>query len=733
MNVKGQIPREKEIFGKKNGTSQEITLAKTLALTENNASIRAIMDAVAAKYELNSPYEIFEQDRTAKVKLLAEYIRDARKAGYNDVEIYFELNRAEYPSKIKNYKSMNVDQACAQEILGSDEVDWTTLLGGDKDIIEGKKSLGGTFGKIATPKEYREIQCANNPAISCNENSGLEVSNEIADALYLLEHAQHANLPQAPYIMFGECAKGENGDFQAAKNRATSHRASFKKHLAGIVGNIDRDNHLKISNTAHGGTTKYRMLCVVFCEKTGRLMVVSESNNLDGSAKKPVRFADWAKTTDENGSLIKLNNLLSTNDAELHEIIGIASKPGGLLEKIREPQNDENYHPWKDLEEYTKKEMRKKNADGSEDGWYKRACKIWRYAIMIDRIENTLWYEKNWKDIKLIREIKDNARECVCDDSRQKGDVKVLAGFLTKKEFVNLVKELVEKRDEKATSKIAKIDEELAQAILEYIIFRPHYGCGFMTGSHYVHNMFEMLGNVLKDAYKDEADSTYSEYKRSMQFFGNLMRQVSSGSGPVTQLNVLKDYIPKEYVNELDAYLKDRANGVINHHPNEKRELVQFLFEVFVDNREKMRAVIRRGTQETIGVLAQNSNTELIYMPAAKNVYSKLHEHYGDKYATLFSKSQINNLIIEEAVRIMLSKYEQWIIEEGFDGKIKLLAHMENFYTGQLTIIPPEKTTLGEFKNMTRKDFYLTNEDMFSKQEMYDLGLEDKMMWEIPA
>ncbi|PIT84903.1 hypothetical protein COU37_00055 [Candidatus Micrarchaeota archaeon CG10_big_fil_rev_8_21_14_0_10_45_29] len=697
-----------KIFNRKIGKTGNAFNARDILHPEaRSANVAAILERIAQKNGLNSSYEIFEQDRTKNIKMQAEFVREARKSGCSDEKIGQEIERAQYPARIKNYKSMSVDQACAQEILGSDDINWADLLGGGKRIVENGISLGGTFAKLTTPKDYEDIQCTHNSSVLCNESSGIEVANEIADALYLLEHAQHANLPQAPYIIFAECSKGGEGDFDRAKRRATGHRLSFKRHLAGIVGNIDYADHLKISDTAHGGTTKYRMLCTVFDEATGGLMVVSEKDNLDGSKKMPIKFSDWIKTTDEKGRFVKLRNLLSASDAELEEIMSIAHREGGLIEKLQTPANCEGYAPWNELREEIKAQMREKNQDGNENGWYKKACKVWKYALLIDSAQNSLWYEQNWKDIKLVNEVKKSFQTCVCDDSRQEGDVKVLAAFLTEFEFAHLVGE-----------------EGLKQ-----IVFSPHYQCGFLSAAHQIHRSFERFWQILQNDLEHDKGG-FSEYTRSIKFFCNLMQEIRRGSGPVTTVNVLKEYLPQFLVDELDEFLQDRANGATKHGTGGNRALVQFLFETFIDNREKMRAVIRRGIDS--GVLEQASDSQFILMPAAKDIYGRLYTYFGDGYREEFSSEKINNLIIEEAARRKLAQYKEWIEKMGLEGQIEIIVRMENFYTGQYTKLPKKSPKSPQkLKNDSRKDYYLTDENLFTRQEVQDLGLNSCLEWKM--
>ena len=54
---------------------------------------------------------------------------------------------------------------------------------------------------------------------------------------------------------------------------------------------------------------------------------------------------------------------------------------------------------------------------------------------------------------------------------------------------------------------------------------------------------------------------------------------------------------------------------------------------------------------------------------------------------------------------------------------------MENFKTGQLTVVPEEPTRAEDYRNLARDDAILKRD--FSPEEIAQLGFEGKMAWNL--
>lgn len=793
----------KNFFGKRGKEKTPDTLPdKTLEnrhlsgldekLERGNA--RRVMESFAAKDAGANPYSIFNLDRDARRKVVSDFCEEALQNKCSRASIYWAMRGYSYPSKLLRYHDTSKNQAAGAILLaGTEEVNWFELLEGGAPIVENGALLNGLFG--------REIGCC--------EHRKKDMHNQITDTLYLPKHDQHADLPQSPWIMFGEMSNGEKhlehlfstpiggpekgfealrsaldrwgldlekgvgkkeraeiqkkfkellrddgerqdfmfGDRNGVKYlvdrhkdelhvyqmgeamwRALAHRSHFKKSLGGTVGNVDDNNHLKISDLQHrrpDTTTKFRLLCTVFDNSTGELLVVSGNRGEDGRRKMPVRFDEWIYEKDHLGQWRNLKNILSASQAKLEEIKEFVERPGGLLEQLHRPGNGlGGYRPWENLKEAVKQKLRAETKSetepGSEDGYYKEACKIWRYALIMRQAENVKNYRDAWGLTRGIEEINRSVRKIACNDGRHAGDIKVLGAFMTDAEFIDRLKEW-EKSEE-------------GDKPFEELLLTPHYKCGFLSALHKdVHVQFHHLAKVLDAEYGDTKEEVYSDYRKNVNFFRGLIRDVRKGGDrPITEVNTLIEHIPPYIVDELDAYLADKAAGrrVPDESKNENRRLAEFLYSAFIYNDETLRAAMRRGLDE--GILKIDDKRGFLYMPAAKATYTRLAVHFPDgEYSLKFTPEQINSFVIEEVARAKLEHYRQILQERGRAEDIRLTCYLENFQTGQATEVPKSPKRREDFENIGRRDFFLNNPDFFSEQDVVDLGLWDKRVWNL--
>lgn len=751
-------------------------------------SARRVLEEFASRHGMNSPYHLFDLARAERQKLVAEFCQEALKNDCSHASIYWAMRGYSYPAKLRNYHDTSKNQAAAAILLaGTEEVNWFELLEGGVPIVEDGSLLNGLFG--------REIGCC--------EHRKKDMHNQITDTLYLPKHDQHADLPQSPWIMFGEMSNGEKQlehlfstpvgrqeaafpalraaferwglDFENGVNkkeqeevrkklaemlaekrtdfvfsdrngfrylldrhkdelnvyqmgeamwRALAHRSHFKKSLGGTVGNVVGDNYLKITDLHHqrpDATTKFRMLCTIFDNATGELMVVGGNQGPDGLRRMPMRFDTWVYEKDQYGEYRNLKNILSAGQAKLDEIKAFVEQPGGLLEQMRRPRNGEGgYRPWESLKEAVKQKLR--DETGSEQGYYKEACKIWRYATIVLQAENVRNYRENWAELGVAKQISRAVRKVACNDGRHAGDIKVLGAFMSDEEFADRLAEW-----ERAEEGKKPFDE---------LLLTPHYKCGFLSALHKeVHVQFSRLAAVLEAEYGDTKEDLHSEYWRNVNFFKGLIRDVRrGGERPVTEVDMLAEYIPPYVLDELDAFLADKAAGrhVPDGDKSENRRLAEFLYAAFIYNDETLRAAIRRGLAED--VLETDKESGFLYMPAARTMYNSLDVLFPNgEYRGLFTPEQINSFVIEEVARTKVEHYRQILQKRGLAKKIRLTCYLENFQTGQATELPKTPERRDDFENLGRRDFFLNNAGFFSEQDVVDSGMWDKRAWNIPA
>lgn len=652
-------------------------------MAENRAGAGALLGQVAAGRGLGA-CEMFRAERGVRDELLFEFCERARREGYRPSEAAWAIYRHRYPAKLAGYQTTSADQSAGEIVLaGTAKVNWFDLLEGGVPIVENRTLLNGTFGRKLTDR-------------------GLEagrVWNEIADTLYLTKHDQHAGLPQSPWIMFAEKAR-EASQMDKAAERALRHRAQFKGELPGVVGNIVGDNHLKISDLNHAdGTTKYRLLCVVFDCESGGLWVVSDKTGKGGTRRERQRFTDWAREPSN------LCDILSCDGAEL-ERIGRAARESGLMEKLSSPprQADPGYRPWAELAERVRAGLREET--GREEGWYRRANQIWRYALIARQVENVGRYGQKWRYIREVEATLTAVLKIACDDGRQAGDVKVLGALLTREEFGQLFG---------------------GRGTPEELVFAPHYKCGFLGAAFDIHMQFAHLRRVLRAELSGPEAGEFSRYRRSMEFFEGLLKAVRNRYGPVTERNILCDYLPPVLLEEFRDYVRESgAPGTESGAAGRNRQLVEFLYKVFIYNEETFREVIRRG--ERVGVF--DASTGLLSMPAAELTEDRIQTYLDDGRRKSLTPNRVKSLVIEQVARYKFAQYRAWM--EEMDAPVPIRAYLDNFETGQATRIPPKPESAGELLDFVREDFVLNDPSAYSPDEVARMGLNGRKTWTVP-
>lgn len=650
---------------------------------------RRLLEQLCAPKNL-TPCSLFSSSKDVRNEMLFEFCQKSQEAGFSPTEVAWTIFNGRYPAKLENYQDTSANQAAGEIVLaGTAKVNWFDILEGNSPIIENGTLLNGTFGRKLT----------------CKELEAQNVWNEIADTLYLTKHDQHANLPQTPWIMFAEKTRGE-AEYAEKANAALSHRAKFKEELSGVVGNIVGINHLKISDLHHPsfGTTKFRLVSVVFDYENGALWVVSDTPSPNGQLRARQKFADWARESEN------LRNILSCDAAELEDIRSLAREVG-LSEKLARPArkgNEHPYQPWEDLAKEVKSRLIAEN--GSEEGWYKWANQVWRYCIIERQATNVEHYEEKWQYIRQVEETLCSVMKIACDDGRQAGDVKVLGGMLTHEEFKQLF---------------------IGNRPPQELVFAPHYKCGFLGAAYDIHKQFTRLQEVLRiELSNDTSGGANSKYRRSMDFFQDLIQNVLKKIGPLTERNNLYDYLSPVLQKEFKAYLEefDRNNAGYGH-GDRNRELVEFLFKVFVYNEETYREVMRRGARA--GVF-EATPEGLLRMPAVEFTEARIRTYLSDEEAPKITEEHKKALVIEQVARYKLKKYSEWIGELPEEKRVKIVAYLDNFQTGQATQIPPKPASAEELLNRTRYDFVLNNSEVYGPEEVAAMGLSGMMTWQLP-
>jgi len=621
-----------------------------------------LLKEFAKKHNLASPASLFAKPKEDRDSLLADYCAEALRDGWAPSQIADAIIKWRYPAKLINYQDVSLDQAAGTIVLAStSKVNWFDMLSYGVPIVERGALLNGMFGRMTT--------------------NNTDITDTVAAVLYLANHEIAKELPQAPWIIFGGRAKS-GADFEAEKEAVISQRAAFEER---VKMNMESGHWFRVDDAKHRDTVKFRLLCAIWHAGEGRLYVASKN-------AKPQPFADWAA---EN-----LNDVLSSSNAEIAAMKGFIAQIG-LLKMMKNPQPfSSEYKPWSYLKGKVGESGGIFGETKGEAEHYRQAVKAWRLATIMLQLESLKSYEANWQATKVVEEILDTNLKLACDDGRQSGDVKVLGGIISKKEFEKMF-----------------IENNAGMATLRFV---PHYGCGFLTAAQDLHNALQKLRALVK------SEPSEFERERMARFFAERLKMVLEDAwhNPVATTLGLRAKVPSALREEFDRLLEGKEPA-----SQESRALVSALVELFADSGNKrLRSVFSRAVE--VGVF-ERQDDGFYCMGAAEKTYRKLKELVGSDFGEKLTKKEINALVTEEAARQAYEKYLAWSREAGARGKhFKIEFFMDNFVTGQATEVPPEPRTKEEALNLFRKDHYLGG---FGGDEIKALGLEKWMEWRIPS
>ncbi|MEM4348702.1 MAG: hypothetical protein QXN37_03975 [Candidatus Anstonellaceae archaeon] len=625
---------------------------------EENKFLNAehMLKEFSRKHGFSHPLELLMQPAQKKDELLSEYCKQALAAGHSNLEISEAIVKWGYAKKIFTHQPTNADQAAGAYLFAS-----TSKVDWLELLFGGSRIVED--GKLL------------NGVFGRATTNHLDSTDVKAAALYLSSHDLEHDLPQAPMIMFGGRCSRQKGKLDAERLEVTQDRDEFEKSLGNkIVGK----HFFKISDPKHDSTLKFRICCLVWDEKQGTLFVVSDKT------AKPTPFCDWVKQN--------LNEILSASDEQLEKISAYV-KNTNLVERLRLSQG----RPWSELLSDVKSKGGIYQPLESEGDYYRQAVKIWRFAILELTSQNVQEYQKRWSNIKEIQEIVNTQLKLVCDDGRQDGNIKVLGAILKQEEFEKL---------------FGKYNRQLGK-----LFFVPHYACGFLSASQSIHDMIERLKLSILIEYSSDF-----ERKRKLEFFASRFSLMASDSNhmPVAEWQVLRDYLPKQFAEELSKLMKNSGDV-------QDKNFVAGLYTLFCDSGaagEKLRSVAARALD--VGVFKIDEDG-FLHMPAATLTYQRLSIFLGPDFRSRLSADQINALITEEVARQAYKKYSEWSAKLGF----KIEFGMENFKTGQITQVPQAPSSPTEVLDMKRKDLFVATK--FSQEEIQMLGLEKFEVWEIPV
>lgn len=629
---------------------------------------------MARRAELENPVQVFSLKPDERDKFLSIFVQHAVEQGFAAGKIARTLIKFRYAAKLAKYMDTSEDQAAGAIVLSNTvKVNWFEVLEGGRPVIEvgkngGGKLLNGIFGRrLASGSEI-------NP------------SDAVADTLYLPVHDQEKHLPQSPWILFGSKIRNLS-ELEEKRKEVAGLRAEFKRIMKkGIAGK--NGNFYVLDDKTHKDTTKFRLTCVVFCMENGRLFVVTGKEGIE-----PVPFVEWASREET------LLDVLSCAKQDLDAMRKIVHERG-LSDALRNPPRklDRGYRPWGSLLK--------------DVGDYKTACNVWRLARILAQIENVKRYESRWATIKQVEEIMEAERKVGCDDSRQGKDISVLGGILTKAEFFENVEKLRKGRGTHA----------------ECLTFAPHEFCGFLTACHSLHLTFGRMKEVInQEGYDKHEPQAWRERNRG--FFRDSIKLVleqENEQGAVRDSLFLRAHLPPYLQEEYDRHAQERAgNGEEAHEKGENRKFVELVYDMFASRNDRMRSVIRRGVET--GVLELDEEG-FLRMPAAEETHRKLRTFFGYDYGKTFA-STIGTLIIEEVARRTFERYEGWMNELPAAKRIEMEMYLENFRTGQATVIPKTPELPEDYVDTRRSDFFLSTR--FTKEEIREFGLEGHLYWDI--
>lgn len=643
-------------------------------LFERTTSAAILFGKIAKKWGFDNPLEAYRGKTRDAV--IADFCKEA-STRFTSWEIEMVKRKYSYPVKLESYYDVSSDQAAAAITFAtSTTLDWFRALQGGTPIVESseKRMLNGIFGRRDALSYVIEDK---------------DVKDEVADTFYIIKHTQNRDLPQPPWIVFDEVAE-KSTDFEAARLMVIEHRKKFEEVMRGSLPN----HYFKVIDAKHGGNTKFRLTCRVFDKERSRMMVVSEETG------KATPFATWAQE--------HLNDILSCDNKEL-AAIAEAAKKADLMSQLTNPRNnDPTYRPWANLLEQVQD--------------YKKAVAIWRYALIHLEIKNITEFEHYWeKEGRDVDQSKCAVYKDGCSDGRHSKDGGVLAAIRSKTEFTSTM--------------VTKTNEGLEEYDADL-----HYNCGDTTTLHKgAYFLFKFLAEeYVKDrvAWKSQKFANSDErgrarykaehdYDRNLKTMSKYITDLRKREGSVIDGDILADYLPSSIKAEYQAFLKGEKALDEKH-----RGMVSVLHKIFASRDETLRAVVRRALE--VGVLEQNMDS-VIRMPDAETTYRKLKEFFGEEYQDKFSFNLINAFVTEEIARQVEIRYNRWMEDLPPRNRVrKLVILIDNFVTGQSTMVPPAPTSAKDFENLERHDYHI-NSGLYSPEEIAAFGLEGKRVWRLPA
>lgn len=666
--------RRYNLLLKKNGGEVE-SMAKKRNEERLSGAFQLIKD-FALKNGFSTPYEAFEKPNKERDQFLFDYVNKALEAGHNELQIALTIKKYRYAHRIKNFQETSKDQSAGEIVLSANPFRWFDLIEAGKPIVENGKLLNGTFGR-------RFITLS-------AEDPNIVMTNKKADILYIINHDQHAEMPLPPFVMFASVAEKTN-DVKEAGKLVTKRRELFEKMMQGLV----HDHHFKMPDAHHDSTNKFRLLCTVFNKETGELLVVNR-NNIYGE-----KFTDWVGRN--------LNDILSASDGQIEKIRKFANSTG-LVGMLKNPEASKDYSPW----EYLNRQLGELDLGGKEKvSDYKKALKVWRYALLEVQRENVLEYQQRWEKIKKVQDITNAIIRISCNDGRSfDTDVKLLAAILSDDEFKRLVSE----------------ESGIVQA-MKKMFFTPHYKCGMLTTAHKIHLGLGKLNNLLLDEFKsnkslqtggEDINPEY-EFGRATKNLRDCFMSIIEDDTTLPYLNVA-DYLPASIKEEFKEFAK--TNGETSKQLVHK-EICGLLYNLFVNTDDTTRSAFRRAME--VGIMTYGSVTEMPAMPSATSVYGLISDYLGDDQKKLdFAK--INSLVVEEIARTTLEKMISLAKQYNVDAEVEGM--IESYATGQYLKIPRRPRTQEELLNLAREDFFLGK--LYTKEELGELGLEEKIKVNMP-
>ncbi|MFA5105447.1 MAG: hypothetical protein WC506_00645 [Candidatus Micrarchaeia archaeon] len=677
QNVKGEellIARYSKLLNKKSTGGVE-DMAKKLSEQRLSGAFQLIKD-FALKNKLSGPYEAFEKPNKERDQFLFDYVNKALEAGYSELDVAMTIKKYRYAHRIKNFQETTKDQSAGEIVLSANPFRWFDLIEGGKTIVENGKLLNGTFGR-------RFITLS-------EDDPNIVMTNKKADILYIIAHDQHAEMPLPPFVMFASVAEKTN-DVKEAGKLVTKRRELFEKEMQGLV----HEHHFKMPDAHHDSTNKFRLICTVFNKETGELLVVNR-NNIYGE-----RFVDWV---DRN-----LNDILSASDKQIEKIGQFVDKIG-LAKMLGNPKHSKDYQPW----EYLKSKLDELDLGGKgKVSNYKKALKVWRYAMLEVQKKNVQEYEQRWEKIKKVQDITNAIIRISCNDGRSfDTDIKLLAAILSEDEFQRLVSE----------------ESGIVQA-MKKMFFTPHYKCGMLTAAHKIHLGLGELNKLLMEEYEANKELNKAgedinpgyEFRRSTKNLRECFKSIIEDDTTLPYLNVA-DYLPASVKEEFKEFA--RTNGETTAQL-EHKGLCELLYDLFVNTDDTTRSSFRRAME--VGIMNYASVTEMPSMPSATTVYKMIADYLGPEQKELdFAK--VNSLVVEEIARTTLEKMLSLAKKHNINAEVEGM--IESYATGQylkIPLRPHNKVTLLDFH---REDFFL--DKLYTKEERVELGLENMMAVDMP-